>query len=170
MALCLAAVMLDVRLRKLPNWLTVGALVSAVALRSPGGWGAVGTGLGSMALALAIGVPLFLVGGLGGGDVKLMGGLATFLDPGALLPALLVMACTGGVMALIAAARKRALGRVLRNVRTMLMTFVTFGRQTFSEWRRGEDGMSPESTGSETIANPYGVAIAAGALAGWFLR
>lgn len=169
-AACAAAAWFDVRVRRLPNWLTLGALLAALTLRVPGGWGAVGSGLASAALALALGFPFFLLGGLGGGDVKLMAGLAAFLDPRQLVPALLVMAFTGAAMALIAAARQRALGRVLGNVATILLSFVTFGRYAFSGWRRGEGASLPGPADPPAVSNPYGVAIAAGALAGWFLR
>lgn len=167
---CVAAAVVDIRDRRLPNWLTLGAILVAIALRLPGGWAAVASGLASATLAFALGFGCYLVGGLGGGDVKLMAGLAAFLDPRHLVPALLVMAFTGGVMALIAAARKRALGRVLRNVATILLTFVTFGRYAFSGWREGGGASLPEPADPHAVSNPYGVAIAAGALAGWFLR
>ncbi|MGH9379448.1 MAG: prepilin peptidase [Thermoanaerobaculia bacterium] len=172
-AVCAAAVVSDVRRRRLANWLTIGALVVALALRSPGGWSAVGAGLGSAALAFAFGFPFFLLGGLGGGDVKLMAGLAAFLDPDMLVPAALVMALTGGAMAVFAAARNRSLGRVVRNVGTMLLTFVTFGRGVLwlGEKEESDDGASsPEPSAPDAVTSPYGVAIAAGALVGWFIR
>lgn len=171
MAVCLTAMFLDARYRRLPNWLTLGALLIALALRSPDGWSTVGSGLISAALAFAFGIPFYLLGGLGGGDVKLMAGLAAFLDPRQLVPALLVMAFTGAGMALVAAARQGALGRVLGNVATILLSFVTFGRYAFSGWRRGEGASLPGGPADPpAVSNPYGVAIAAGALAGWFLR
>lgn len=169
-AVCATAVVLDVRHRRLANWLTLGALVVALALRSPGGWGTVVTGLLSAALALAAGFPFFLLGGLGGGDVKLMAGLAAFLDPPALWPALLAMALTGGAMAVFAAARKRSLGRVVRNVGTILLTFVTFGRGVFQRGEPEESASSPELPTSDAVTSPYSVAVAAGALVGWFLQ
>lgn len=166
---CATAVALDVSRARLPNWLTLGALLVALGLRAPGGWETVGLGMVSAALALAFGFPFYLLGGLGGGDVKLMAGLAAFLDPRALVTALLVMALTGGAMTLIAAARRRALGQLVRNFGTLLLSIFILGREAFSGWREQEATGPGAASGPDPITNPFGVAIAAGALAGWFL-
>jgi Flp pilus assembly protein protease CpaA len=57
------------------------------------------------ALALAVSLPLYLRGGLGGGDVKLLAGLATWLGPVSLWPALFWTAAAGLLLALVAAAQ-----------------------------------------------------------------
>ncbi|MFV1959997.1 MAG: prepilin peptidase, partial [Planctomycetota bacterium] len=77
------AVWTDVRDGKVYNRLTYPAallgLVLNATVRPPG------VGLGQASLGLAVGfIPLFLafaVGGLGGGDVKLMGAVGAFLGP-----------------------------------------------------------------------------------------
>ena len=63
---CATAVALDACRARLPNWLTLGALLVALGLRAPGGWETVGLGMVSAALALAFGLPFYLLGGLGG--------------------------------------------------------------------------------------------------------
>jgi prepilin peptidase CpaA len=104
-----------------------------------------------------------MAGGLGGGDVKLMAGLAAFLEPTNLPQAMLGMALCGAVMALVAAARKRLLASTLANVHVLVLTL---GRKTFRGWKRDES--DPRIVGR--VSNPYAPAIVAGALAGWFIR
>ena len=68
------AVCTDLRSRRIPNWLTVSAFLGALAFHlAVTGW----TGLASSMCGFATGFGtlfvLFLIGGGGGGDVKLMG-------------------------------------------------------------------------------------------------
>jgi prepilin peptidase CpaA len=156
----------DVRERRIPNPLTVGAFLAALALRAPLGWGALGSGLAGAGIAFGLSLLFFLAGGLGGGDVKLLAAFGALLGPDRIWPALLVMALVGGLMAVVVIARKGDVREVAANIRTIL---VTLGRRTFTGWK-GEDSEAPltlDTPGALTI--PYGVAIAAGAVAAWFL-
>lgn len=86
----LIAMVSDVRTRRLPNWLTVPAFVGGLVFHLvTGGLG----GLGTAALGFAVGfsalLVLWLIGGGGGGDVKLMGALGAWLGP---VPILIVLA------------------------------------------------------------------------------
>ena len=157
---CFVAVWFDLRTRRLPNWLTVGALVVALGARALIPGLEVWPGLASAGLAFAFGLPFFLLGGLGGGDVKLMAGLAAFLEPEKLMIALLVMAFTGAAMALLTAARKGLLAPTLANVHVLVLTM---GRKSFQGWKQGPPGKT-----EDRVSNPYAPAIVAGALAGWF--
>jgi len=156
------SVWFDLRDRRIPNWLTVGALVVALALRVLSAEHGLWPGLASAAIALAFGFPFFLAGGLGAGDVKLMAALAAFLDPGQLGVAMLVMALAGGVMAIWSASRQGLLAATLANTYVLILTL---GRRTFTGWKTaGEQPRSPPGA----VTNPYALAIAVGALAGWF--
>jgi prepilin peptidase CpaA len=162
---CALAIVFDVRQRRLPNWLTVGALAVALLLRAFTGEPVL-AGLASAALAFAFGFPFFMMGGLGAGDVKLMTALAAFLDLNSLLVALGAMALTGALMALVAATRSGQLVSTLTNLHVLVLNL---GRASFAGWKSGE-ATAPILRGRVgAITNPYGVAIAAGALAGWFL-
>ncbi|MGH9660650.1 MAG: A24 family peptidase, partial [Bryobacteraceae bacterium] len=71
-----AAAVEDLRSRTISNWLVVAALGSGLAVHSyQYGW----SGLGHSALGAVIGFGVFLIfyvlGGMGGGDVKLMAGM-----------------------------------------------------------------------------------------------
>ncbi len=164
--LALVATTLDLRLRRVPNVVTLPALGMALVLAALQGPGAVGGALAAAGICLLCALPLFLLGGLGGGDVKLMVAFGAFLGPGALLPAFVVMALTGGVLAMVAMVRRRAVGRTFWNLWALARTA---GRGSLGAWK-GEGPsawLTIRSPGAITV--PYAVAISAGALFGWFV-
>lgn len=167
-ALCvvaLAATWYDVRERRLPNILTVSALAVALVLRAPEGFGSLGDGLLGALLSFGLALPFFLVGGLGGGDVKLLTAVGGFLGPANLWFALLVMALVGGVMAVGVIIRHRAFGQTAINLRAI---FMSLGPGMFTGWK-GAGSKAPITLETEGVLTvPYGVAISAGALASWF--
>ncbi len=70
----------DLRTRRLPNWLTVPAFAAAVlAHTAVNGLGGLGFALAGFATGFSILLALWLIGGGGGGDVKLMGALGAWL-------------------------------------------------------------------------------------------
>lgn len=125
-----------------------------------------GQGLLGAGLAFALSLVFFLTGGMGGGDVKLLAAVGAFLGPARLWSALLVMALAGGLMAAWVILRRGAVPETAANLRTI---FATFGRRTFTGWKgsEGEAALTLETPGALTV--PYGVAIAVGAVVGWFL-
>jgi prepilin peptidase CpaA len=165
-ATCAVAAWFDVRENRLPNWLTVSAFVVALGLRAGLGWGELGTGALGAGITFVLALPFFLVGGAGGGDVKFLTAVGAYLGPGRLPTALFVMAIVGGLMAVVAILRRGALTEVWANLQTLRSTF---GSETFTGWRGRESdaALTLDTPGAITV--PYGVAIAAGALAGWFL-
>lgn len=169
LAMCVAAVWSDLRTGRIPNVLTLTGLGVALVLRSTGamaagGFGILGAGLAGAALALALSFPLFVLGGLGGGDVKLLVAVGAFLSPSRLLVALAVMAILGGVIALIAVIRKRALGRTFANVWRIVKSAVLAAL-----FRNVPRGSLPTLNTPGAITTPYAVAIAGGAIAGVLL-
>jgi prepilin peptidase CpaA len=161
---CSLAVIFDLRARRIPNALSVAALVIGLSLRVPHGWESLGWGLTAAFAAFVFGFVFFLLGGLGGGDVKLLAGLASFLEPIGLVVGLAVMAVTGGVMALTSVIRAR---RVKSTGTNLALFFVTLGKASFSGWK-GESPMASLSNhGGASVTNPYAIAICLGALTGW---
>lgn len=168
-ALCgvaFGATWFDLRERRLPNALTVGAFATAMVLRIPLGLEALSAGFLGALLAFGLALPFFLVGGLGGGDVKLLTAVGAFLGPRNLWFALLVMALVGGVMAVFVIARHRAFGQTAANLRSIVSTV---GRGAFTGWKGegSEAAVTLDTPGVLTV--PYGVAIAVGALTSWFV-
>ena len=146
--------------------LTLGALAAGLLFRVPMGMEAVGSGLLAASMAFGFGFFFFLLGGLGAGDVKLMAGVAAFLGMEGLLVGLVVMAFTGAAMAVVTAARKGLLGKTCRN---LFLIGLTFGKKSFTGWKGESMAATLTRPGADAVQNPYGVAIAAGAMAGWFV-
>jgi len=94
----IAAAVTDIRSGKVYNVLTYSAVLAGLALNAT-----VGIGLSAALLGLATGfVPMFVIylaGGLGGGDVKLMAAVGAFLGAYPTLFALLYTCLIGGILA-----------------------------------------------------------------------
>ena len=74
------AFLCDLKTRRIPNWLTVISLVLALAFHlTTGGWPGLLAALGGFAVGFGILLVLWLIGGGGGGDVKMMGALGAWL-------------------------------------------------------------------------------------------
>src|SRR5262245_2901689 len=99
----------DYRFHRVPNWLT--ALMAGTGLVAQGFWngqsGAV-DGVAGMLVGFGVLVGLWLIGGMGAGDVKLMAALGVWLGPQMALAAMAVGGLLGGVFALALVARERA--------------------------------------------------------------
>jgi prepilin peptidase CpaA len=103
-AIAVAAAVCDLHTRRIPNLLTFGAALAGIVAH---GYFAGVTGL-TMALAgwvagAAIFFPVFALGGMGAGDIKLLGALGAWLGPVAALVVALYAGIAGGVMALFVA-------------------------------------------------------------------
>src|SRR6186713_1022821 len=108
-----AAVVTDVRTRRIPNWLT-GAIAAAGFGMAFGG-GTVtplGAALGLLA-GLLLMMPGHIIGATGAGDVKLMAAVGAVVGPGMALRAFVLTAVVGGVFALAVALRR---GRLTETV------------------------------------------------------
>lgn len=96
------AALLDLRWRRVPNWLSVGLLASGLLARGlvagplPVAWGAAG----ATAALVALFVP-FKRRWLGAGDVKLLIAVGGWLGPLLLAYSVLVSAVVGGALSLI---------------------------------------------------------------------
>lgn len=78
--LLLSASYTDLKGHRIPNILAFGGAVAGLLLQTWFfGLGGVVSGLGGMVLGLVLYLPLYLLGGMGAGDVKLMAAVGTFL-------------------------------------------------------------------------------------------
>lgn len=116
--LAMVSALTDLRDRTIPNWLTLPVTVFALGARwYVGGWEMLKVGLFGFLVGFGVYFLFFLVGGRGGGDVKLMGAY------GALMGTLnwVVLGILAGILAgIVAVVMIVAKGRVMqtwRNIR-----------------------------------------------------
>jgi len=100
----------DVRTLRIPNLVTGPAILLGLAAN---GWMSGWSGLAASAIGFAVAVGLlllpFALGGIGGGDVKMMGAVGALLGPALTLQSLLVGLMAGGCFAAVHLARKSRL-------------------------------------------------------------
>lgn len=147
----------DIACRRISNILTFGAAILALTLQFvindfPG----LLSGLGGLAVGLAIFLPFFLLGGMGAGDVKAMAAAGAFLAP---LPSLLATGLSllaGAVFGLAVLAVRGGLTGTLRRCGLGLMCLAATGR--FAP-------VGPPEGTAAALRFPYALAIAVGTLA-----
>jgi len=95
-----AAIVDDVTRRKIANWIPCSAFAAGLILQSvQGGWRGAGAALLGTAAGAGVFLIFYLLGGMGGGDVKLMAGFGAVLGVRRLLEAALWTAGCGGLLA-----------------------------------------------------------------------
>jgi len=137
----LAAAIVDVRTRRIPNALTASMAVAAIGLHVADGAPALLVAVAVMAGSFALGAVAFSAGWFGGGDVKLIAAACGVVSYPLCISLVCFILIAGAVLALAQAARHRRLGALVRNASLLATT-----------------GVSPEAP---TLL-PYGVAIAGG--------
>ena len=152
----LTAAAIDLDRRRIPNWLTFGALIAALPVQMT----IHGITAGSLAwlygwlVGLALFLPFYLLRGMAAGDVKLLAAVGAWLGVTMVLKVALAACIIGGVWALV----------VLLVTRQTLVTLSRVGHMLSVAVRCGTRPLQPEKEASAGSI-PYGVTIAAGTLA-----
>jgi len=150
--LALAAGWTDLRSRRIPNWLTVPALlIGIVANTVVSGLSGLKASLLGAGLGLALLLPFVLLRSLGAGDWKLAGALGAFTGPARLIDLLLGSIAVAGVMAVALVIYKRRTRQTIRNIGHILISLVTFSAARDAGFR---------SIIRIPLKVPYGVALA----------
>ena len=144
----------DIRSRRIPNYLTGPALLAGLLLHTAidglhGLWTSLAAGLICGGLFLI----LYLAGGMGAGDVKLITAVGCLAGLSSVAYLLVLTSLVGGVMGVAFALMRGKLKQTLLNVRSLAL-------------HHKDAGLSPHPDLNVLNANnlrlPYGVAIAAG--------
>jgi len=157
-ALILAAAgsVTDLRSRRIPNRLVVVGLVLGAALNArAAGLAGVGSSLAGGSLGLALFLPIFLLGGMGGGDVKLMAALGSMVGPMGIVRIALAAALAGGLLALMAAWWSGRLLSTLNGIAALLWLWWCAGIRPSPDLKLGNPS---------ALKIPYALPIAAGTL------
>lgn len=118
----LTAAVYDIRFRRIPNWLTLSGVLLGIGLNTVPGLGGVGIGRALLGLGLAFLVyfPLYLLRGMGAGDVKLMAAVGALVGPMNWFGIFVLTSVLGGALALIFVIFKGRLWRTVSNLTYML--------------------------------------------------
>jgi prepilin peptidase CpaA len=120
LALAIAGGWVDLRTRRIPNWLNLSGLVLGIGLNTllmrGEGLKLAAEGLG---LALLIYLPLYLIRAMGAGDVKFMVAVGALVGPDNWFGVFLTTAILGGIASLCLVAARNRLEVTLANLSTI---------------------------------------------------
>ncbi|HEY3045777.1 MAG TPA: prepilin peptidase [Vicinamibacterales bacterium] len=161
-AVALAGCVFDLHTRRIPNALTLGAAFVALATAAlTGGFSGVASSAAGWAVAAALWLPLYALGGMGAGDVKLMAAIGAWLGPADVLYAALYAAIAGAIIAIAIAVVRGCVRQTCTNVQLLLL-----------HWRVA--GLAPHpQLNLGTATSPrlaYAVPILAGTMVALWLR
>jgi prepilin peptidase CpaA len=155
--LLLLATAVDLRERRIPNWLVAWGIIIALAFHvfAYEGKGAV-FALSGLGVGMAMLFPMYALRVMGAGDVKLMGMIGTFLGGASVLGAVLASMVAGGILAIATAAGKRMLPQMFTNLGDIVRQFHI--KQIIGP------GVSPMPSVASVGKMPYAIAITVGTL------
>ena len=114
---------IDLRVRRVPNALTMTLAMAGVALAAAGlGRLGVSAAIAGWAAGLGLMLPAYLFGATGAGDVKLMAAVGALLGPEGVLWAFLYSAIAGGAIAIIVAALRGRLRQTIDGTMWLVLT------------------------------------------------
>jgi prepilin peptidase CpaA len=145
--LAIVSALTDLRDRTIPNWLTIPVTVFALGARwYVGGWEMLRVGLFGFLVGFGVYFLFFLVGGRGGGDVKLMGAYGALMGTLNWIVLGILAGILAGIVALIMIVAKGRLRQTWANIRGL----------------GGKDRVTLESEGA--LSMPHGTVTAVPAL------
>lgn len=142
---------LDWRYRRIPNWLTVPALLGGIALNAvANGWTGAKASLLGAGLGLLVLLPFVLIKALGAGDWKLIGAIGACLGRAGLVQILIGSIFVAGAMAIVLVVYEGRVRQTLRNMGHMLGSFLMLRLP----------GSEVSLDNPNAIKIPFGVAVA----------
>ena len=154
----LVAAFYDLRYRRIPNWLVRAGLLLGLAVNAfLFEWQGLARTTEGLGLALLIYFPLYLLRGMGAGDVKLMASVGAIVGWAAWLGIFFLTAIVGGIAAVALLANRRQLRRGFSNAGYLVVQLLSF-RPPYA--RREELDVKSE----KAVTLPHGAAIAWGSL------
>lgn len=163
----LTASIYDLRYYRIPNWLTLpgwvlGPLLHVFFAGSDGMLSAsdgVLSAVAGLGIGLALGLPFWLCGWMGAGDIKLIALIGGFVGYPFIFPVLLAIALSGAVLALFALIWRGHFIRMLSRFSTTLGLTLSTRQIVY---------IAPEAAERE-VRLPYAIAIAVGTITGLLL-
>lgn len=157
----IVAAWIDGKQLRVPNWITFPMILAGLAFNTIlFGWSGLGFGLLGMVVGLACLLPLYSVGGMGAGDVKLLAGVGAWLGWKVTFYGFAISTIVGAVMAVIMVLYRRDAKKHCAN---FLMIF--------TEWLEIRNPKKLSEIAAERKSRmlllPYGIPICIGCI-GYF--
>lgn len=161
-AVLIWAAWIDGKQLRVPNWMTYPMILTGLIYGAvSGGWSGLGHSSVGMLVGLACLLPLYSVGGMGAGDVKLMAGMGAWVGATTTWYAFCVSVVVGAIMAVCMAAYRNKLTHHINNFFFIL-----------NEWRTVKDPRKLAEIAAERkptmLLLPYGIPICIGSIAYFF--
>jgi prepilin peptidase CpaA len=161
-AVLVEAAVIDGLKLKVPNWLTLHLVAGGLAFSAwYGGSHGLLASLAGAGLGLALLLPLYAIGGMGAGDVKLFAGVGAWVGPAVTLGAFTVSAVVGGVMAVVMVAWTGQYARHWAMFQTISHEILTVRDPS----RLAQAAAARKPT---MLLLPYGIPLAAGSIGYFF--
>jgi prepilin peptidase CpaA len=160
--LSLAVAWMDLRTRRIPNYLTLGGAAAGLGYQlGYHGWPGLADSLAGLVLGLALLLFPYLKGGMGGGDVKALAALGAWLGFTCTFYLFIYMGLSGGLLILVVLWRRGLLRTTVRQGWVFLVNLLLCAPQ----------GTVPRAGTPTNKTIPYGTALALGmALLCWRWR
>ena len=160
--LAIVASACDLKSARIPNWLTFGAAALAVLFHAvaPGGSG-LGTAVAGMGVGLLVFFPIFALGAMGAGDVKLLAALGAWVGWYPVIYVALYGSIAGGVLGILYALSRGYLGQALHNIQRLLAYWSVVGLKPLP-------ALTLQS--STALRMPYALPIAVGVMVTLWVR
>jgi len=150
------AVYVELRENRIPNWLTLTGMALGLLVGYLRGMPTFWSCLGGLAIGFGFLFIFYVFGGVGGGDVKLMGAAGALMGANLIKPAVFYTAMIGAFLAVMIVIWRKD-----------FWTRIGHGLRRLAFWRKfNENQPAPP----EPITVPYGLAIAAVCLLALFVR
>lgn len=164
--LVLTAAVYDIRFRRIPNWLVLVGLIFGLALNTllgdpPGPTGSMWAGLRhagfGLLLAFVIYLPLYMLRGMGAGDVKMMAAVGSIVGPWNWVAIFIASGLLGGIFAIGISLARGRLKKTFWNVGYLLTEMAHFRAPHV-----GKDELDINNPKAVTL--PHGAIIALGTM------
>ena len=153
------AAVIDGMKLKVPNWLTFHLVLGGLGYAAwSGGSAAFLWSLGGAAVGLALLLPLYAIGGMGAGDVKLLAGVGAWVGPVLTLWSFVTSAVVGGVMAVAMVAWS---GDMIKH----WVQFQVIGHEILTVRNPAKLAAIAAERKPRMMLLPYGIPIAVGTIA-----
>lgn len=157
-----SAAFFDYRKFQIPNKLTYSAMITGILWHtlSPFGYG-LATALGGIGIGFLSLAPFFVVGGMGGGDVKLMMAIGSVLGVPLTFFIFLASSITTGIYAVYLMITRSCFMKTLDRLKLIGYRMIVIGQHLAIEDHHRSEAMPAKTQGHTTLI-PFGVMVAIG--------